>query len=127
NLSYYDSTGQNEFSFSKPFSEKTAESIDQEVKRIVEEQYNRAKKTLLENKKGVESLAEQLLEKEVIFGDDLIAIFGEKRGKTEESKQSSEPGESPEDDSVVDEIEVTEVPESENSDTTNEETKHDDA
>ncbi|HQL69599.1 MAG TPA: ATP-dependent zinc metalloprotease FtsH [Bacteroidales bacterium] len=85
NLSYYDSTGQSEYSFSKPFSEKTAETIDDEVKRIVAEQYERAKAILIEHKKGIEALADKLLEKEVIFGDDLEAIFGKKKGKENEA------------------------------------------
>jgi len=87
NLSYYDSTGQTEFSFSKPFSEKTAESIDEEVKLIVEQQYERAKELLTLHKEGIEKLAEKLLEKEVIFGDDLEAIFGKKRGKEREIEE----------------------------------------
>jgi len=67
NLSFYDSTGQGEYSFNKPYSEKTAEVIDEEVNRIIEEQYERAKKTLRENMEGLTKLANQLLEKEVIF------------------------------------------------------------
>ncbi|NQU34593.1 MAG: ATP-dependent zinc metalloprotease FtsH [Bacteroidetes bacterium] len=78
NVSYYDSTGQQEYSFSKPFSEKTAESIDIEVSRIVEEAYTRAIKTLDKNKDGLEKLAELLLEKEVIFSDDLENVFGKR-------------------------------------------------
>ena len=78
NVSYYDSTGQQEYSFSKPFSEKTAEAIDIEVSRIVEEAYSRAIKTLDENKDGLEKLAELLLEKEVIFSDDLENVFGKR-------------------------------------------------
>lgn len=76
NLSFYDSTGQAEYSFSKPYSEKTAELIDEEVNRIIEEQYERAKKTLRENMDGLTKLANQLLEKEVIFSEDLEKIFG---------------------------------------------------
>jgi cell division protease FtsH len=76
NLSFYDSTGQGEFAFNKPYSEKTAEVIDEEVNRIIEEQYERAKKTLRENMEGLTKLANQLLEKEVIFSEDLEKIFG---------------------------------------------------
>jgi cell division protease FtsH len=76
NLSFYDSTGQGEFSFNKPYSEKTAEVIDEEVNRIIEEQYERAKKILRENMGGLTKLANQLLEKEVIFSEDLEKIFG---------------------------------------------------
>ena len=78
NISYYDSTGQQEYSFSKPFSEKTAEAIDNEVKRIVEESYKRAVKILEDNKDGLEKLAGRLLEKEVIFSDDLEDVFGKR-------------------------------------------------
>ena len=80
NLSYYDSSGQNEYAFSKPYSEKTAEAIDNEVKAIVENQYLRAKKILTDNKKGLQQLAELLLEKEVIFSEDLEKIFGARKG-----------------------------------------------
>jgi cell division protease FtsH len=78
NLSYYDSTGQQDYSFNKPFSEKTAESIDNEISRIVEEAYTRAVKTLEDNKDGLEKLAALLIEKEVIFSNDLEAVFGKR-------------------------------------------------
>ena len=80
NLSYYDSTGQNDFGFTKPYSEKTSELIDSEVKSLIEGQYNRAKQVLTENIKGLSELAETLLEKEVIFSDDLERIFGKRKG-----------------------------------------------
>jgi cell division protease FtsH len=76
NKSFYDSTGQSEYSFSKPYSEKTAELIDKEVDVIIEQEYERAKKILRENMEGLKKLAEQLLEKEVIFSEDLEKIFG---------------------------------------------------
>lgn len=78
NISYYDSSGQQEYSFNKPFSEKTAEAIDKEIKRIIEESYSRAIKTLEDNKDGLEKLAELLLEKEVIFSSDLETVFGKR-------------------------------------------------
>jgi cell division protease FtsH len=81
NLSYYDSSGQNEYGFTKPYSEKTAEMIDTEVKTIVEEQYQRAKQVLIDNIYGLTQLAERLLEKEVIFSDDLENIFGKRKGE----------------------------------------------
>jgi cell division protease FtsH len=84
NLSYYDSSGQQEYSFNKPYSEKTAETIDEEVKKLIDLQYERAKTILRKNKKGLKQLAEILLEKEVIFSDDLEAIFGKRPWKTEE-------------------------------------------
>jgi len=84
NISFYDSSGQSEFAFNKPYSEKTAELIDNEVKALVETEYERAKKVLTDHKAGLEKLAEQLLEKEVIFSEDLEAIFGHRVGKTAE-------------------------------------------
>ena len=84
NLSYYDSSGQQEFSFNKPYSEKTAETIDEEVKKLIDAQYERAKTILKKNKKGLDQLAELLLEKEVIFSDDLKKIFGKRPWVTEE-------------------------------------------
>jgi ATP-dependent metalloprotease FtsH len=76
NISFYDSSGQQEYSFNKPFSEKTAEVIDQEISKLVEEGYQRAKKILLENRDKLDQLANQLLKKEVIFREDLEVIFG---------------------------------------------------
>jgi cell division protease FtsH len=78
NLSYFDSSGANEFAFSKPYSEKTAEVIDAEVKALVNEQYLRAKRILSENSKGHNTLAEMLVEREVIFADDLEHVFGKR-------------------------------------------------
>jgi len=80
NISFYDSSGQNEYSFNKPYSEKTAELIDEEVKRLIDESYNRARGVLNKNKKGLTQLAELLLEREVIFSEDVEKIFGKKRG-----------------------------------------------
>ncbi len=79
NRSFYDSSGQNEYSFTKPFSEKTAEMIDDEVKKMIDEQYKRAVTVLKQNKKGLTELAEHLLEKEVIFSEDLEKIFGKRK------------------------------------------------
>ena len=76
NISFYDSSGQSDYSFSKPYSEKTAETIDEEVRNMVEEAYQRTLGILKENKDKLAALAEKLLEKEVIFRDDLEAIFG---------------------------------------------------
>ena len=99
NLSFYDSSGQGEYSFNKPYSEKTAEVIDEEVNRIIEEQYERAKKTLRENMEGLTKLANQLLEKEVIFSEDLEKIFGPREngrtdldGKPRSKRKSSASG-----------------------------------
>ncbi|MEI6899335.1 MAG: ATP-dependent zinc metalloprotease FtsH [Bacteroidota bacterium] len=84
NISFYDSSGQSEYSFQKPFSEKTAEIIDQEVSGIVESAYERAKTVLTENKPQVEKLSNLLLEKEVIFREDLEEIFGKRPFEEEE-------------------------------------------
>lgn len=84
NLSFYDSTGQSEYTFGKPYSEKTAETIDAEVKNIVEEAYQRAKDTLIANREGLNKLSEMLLEREVIFSEDLESIFGKRKGAKEE-------------------------------------------
>ncbi|WOI21733.1 ATP-dependent zinc metalloprotease FtsH [Nonlabens ulvanivorans] len=78
NITYYDSSGQQEYSMSKPYSEETAVIIDQEISKIIEAQYQRAIQILEENKDKLTQLAEVLLEKEVIFKDDLENIFGKR-------------------------------------------------
>ena len=78
NVTYYDSTGQSEYSFSKPYSEETAMIIDKEISLLIESQYERAIKILEENKDKLNQLADILIEKEVIFKDDLEAIFGKR-------------------------------------------------
>ncbi|SEL93010.1 cell division protease FtsH [Aquimarina amphilecti] len=86
NLTYYDSSGQNEYGFTKPYSEQTSELIDKEISNIIEQQYQRAIKLLENNKDKLTELAEVLLEKEVIFKDNLEKIFGERPfGKKEET------------------------------------------
>jgi cell division protease FtsH len=86
NISFYDSSGQNEYAFQKPYSEKTAETIDQEVRKIVETAYERAKQILSENRGKLEKLASLLLEREVIFREDLEEIFGKRPWDKEEEK-----------------------------------------
>lgn len=86
NVSFYDSTGQSEFGFTKPYSEMTAELIDKEVKAIIEESYNRAKDVINDHIDGLTQLAELLLEKEVIFSEDLERIFGKRKGDTSEAE-----------------------------------------
>ncbi|MDX1278637.1 ATP-dependent zinc metalloprotease FtsH [Oceanihabitans sediminis] len=83
NLTYYDSSGQGEYGFTKPYSEKTAELIDKEISNIIETQYQRAIKLLEENKDKLTELAEVLLEKEVIFKDNLEKIFGKRAFEVE--------------------------------------------
>ena len=78
NITYYDSSGQSEYSFSKPYSEDTAMIIDQEISILIESQYQRAIQILTENKDKLNQLATILIEKEVIFKDDLEAIFGKR-------------------------------------------------
>jgi cell division protease FtsH len=78
NLTYYDSSGQSEYNFNKPYSEKTAELIDKEISALIETQYKRAVKLLEENKDKLTELANVLLEKEVIFKDNLQKIFGDR-------------------------------------------------
>ncbi len=78
NLSFYDSSGQQEYAFSKPFSEKTNEIIDQEIRKMVEEAYKRAKTIISEHVDQLKALANRLLEREVIFSDDLVDIFGKR-------------------------------------------------
>ncbi|MEK9603183.1 MAG: ATP-dependent zinc metalloprotease FtsH [Flavobacteriaceae bacterium] len=78
NITYYDSTGQMENSFTKPYSEKTAQVIDKEISDIIELQYKRACDLLKKNKSKLKQLADRLLEKEVIFKDDLLNILGER-------------------------------------------------
>lgn len=92
NVSFYDSTGQTDYTFSKPYSEKTAELIDEEVKNLIDEQYERAKKILLEHSEGHKKLANLLLEREVIFSEDLETIFG-KRPWEKHDIDESEAGE----------------------------------
>lgn len=87
NMSFYDSTGQSDYGFSKPYSEKTAELIDKEAKSIVEESYNKARNVISENIEGLKQLAEQLLEKEVIFSEDLERIFGKRKGERSGEQQ----------------------------------------
>ncbi len=79
NISFFDSSGQSDFAFSKPYSEKTAEMIDKEVRDLIATQYERAKKILAENRDKHQTLAEILLEREVIFSEDLEKIFGKKQ------------------------------------------------
>ncbi|HEX5742591.1 MAG TPA: ATP-dependent zinc metalloprotease FtsH, partial [Flavobacteriaceae bacterium] len=89
NITYYDSSNQAEYQFSKPYSEETAQLIDKEISSLIETQYERAINILNENKDKLTLLAEQLLEKEVIFKDDLEIIFG-KRPFEKENEEAEE-------------------------------------
>ncbi len=86
NVSFYDSTGRAEMSLSKPYSEKTAELIDSEVKKLIDQAHKTATRVLTENREGFEKLAELLLEKEVIFSEDLENIFGPRKGGKDPNK-----------------------------------------
>lgn len=103
NLSFYDSTGQANY-FTKPYSDTTAELIDKEAKRIVAEQYNRAKAILEEHREGHNALAKILIDREVLFADDVEAVLGNRKWKSRadeiladsESTNEAEPTEKPE-------------------------------
>ena len=95
NITYYDSTGQTDYNFSKPYSEETAQVIDKEISKIIENQYDRACALVTKYQDKLTALAERLLEKEVIFKDDLVEILGErpfpeKSIDGEESKSAEE-------------------------------------
>lgn len=90
NISYYDSSGQNDYGFNKPYSDETAKIIDQEISKIIETQYQRAQDILTANREKLDKLAKKLLEKEVIFRDDLVEIFGER--EFEDDKSIEAPG-----------------------------------
>ena len=90
NISFYDSTGQSEYSLTKPFSEKTAEAIDREVRRMVEEAYNKAKELLLNHREQLDLLAAQLYDKEVLFREDLERIYGPRPWEEKDKPESTE-------------------------------------
>ncbi|MEX1382307.1 ATP-dependent zinc metalloprotease FtsH [Lutibacter sp.] len=108
NITYYDSSGQSDYNFTKPYSEETARTIDKEISLIIEEQYQRAIKILTENKEKLVTLAELLLEKEVIFKKDLEVIFGSRPFDKEEVIEK------------IEEIHASETPNIENSSETTE-------
>ncbi|HPE33723.1 MAG TPA: ATP-dependent zinc metalloprotease FtsH [Bacteroidales bacterium] len=81
NISYYDSSGQSEYSFTKPYSEKTAQIIDEEVQKLVQYAYSKAVQLLTEHKAQVDELAQLLLEREVIYTEDMEHIFGKRQFK----------------------------------------------
>jgi cell division protease FtsH len=87
NISYYDPNGNQ---FTKPYSDETAHVIDEEVSKLIESQYERALKILTENQDKLGQLAEKLLEKEVIFKEDLVTIFGKRQWDKEEQKEETD-------------------------------------
>ena len=98
NRSYYDSTGQQDYALTKPFSEKTAEIIDEQVSKLIESAYQEALRILGDNLDGLTQLANKLIDKEVVFGDDLEMIFGkrpwvkEEIGFPKESQKTTDDG-----------------------------------
>ena len=90
NITYYDSQGGDDYGFNKPYSEKTAQVIDEEISKIVEAQYIRAKDLLTHNKEKLSQLADLLLEKEVIFKENLEEIFGKRPWHKEEPEEKKE-------------------------------------
>ncbi len=92
NMSYYDSTGNSDYGFTKPYSEKTAELIDEEAKQIVALEYEHAKQILRDNAAGHNRLAELLIEREVIFAEDLEKIFGKRRWTSRQDELMAQNG-----------------------------------
>ena len=90
-ISYYDSTGQSDMAFTKPYSERTAQQIDDEVKQIIAEAYALAEKVITEHREGLNTLAELLLEREVVFTEDVERIFGKREGTTPEVEPDRAP------------------------------------
>lgn len=84
NVSYYDSSGNSDYTFMKPYSEQTAQVIDEEVSKLIESAYSRAKQLLSDNKENLEKIAKLLLEREVIFKEDLEEIMGKRPFEPEE-------------------------------------------
>ncbi len=97
NITYYDSSGQTDYNFTKPYSEETAQVIDKEISSLIESQYERACAIIEKNKAKLTTLAERLLEKEVIFKDDLVKILGdrpfEKKKEAPKKRKTKTPSE----------------------------------
>ena len=102
-LSFYDSTGSRGYELTRPYSEKTAELIDKEVKELIESIHDKTLEILTQNKEGFMQLAALLLEKEVIFADDLEKIFGPRAGAQNVAEPAEEQVESSQVESSVEE------------------------
>lgn len=89
-LSYYDSTGQSDMAFTKPYSEQTARDIDDEVRAIIDKAYAMAENVLTEHRDGMVRLAELLLEREVVFTEDVENIFGKRKKDVERERIEAE-------------------------------------
>lgn len=96
NLSFYDSTGQSDMGLTKPYSERTAETLDREARALIDEAYAMAERVLTEYKAGLHELAELLLQREVVFTEDVERIFGARKSKEERAKSKEEGTESKE-------------------------------
>jgi cell division protease FtsH len=90
NISFYDSSGQSDYGFQKPFSEKTAEKIDAQIRSMVEEAYSKAKAILTENREKLDALATILVEREVIFREDVENIYGKRPWDEEKANEQQE-------------------------------------
>ncbi|MCE2772592.1 MAG: ATP-dependent zinc metalloprotease FtsH [Bacteroidetes bacterium] len=115
NISFYDSTGQ-EYSFQKPYSNKTAEVIDEEVKKMVDAAYEKAKQILRDNRSKLEQLAKVLLEREVIFKEDLEQIFGKRPWDVEVKEETPQNTSTPTPTVVGDQLSGEETKKEENND-----------
>ncbi len=100
NLSFYDSTGQSDMGLTKPYSERTAETLDREARALIDEAYAMAERVLTEHKAGLHELAELLLQREVVFTEDVERIFGARKSKEERAKSKEKGTESKERDEV---------------------------
>ena len=94
-ISFYDSSGSRDMAFTRPYSEKTAELIDEEVGKLIEQAHETAMKVLTENREGFERLARLLLEREVVFSEDLEEIFGPRKGGVDPNKMLRDEAETP--------------------------------
>ncbi len=90
NISYYDSSGQSEYQLGKPYSEQTAKMIDEEISKLIETEYQRAKEILTLNRDKLDALALMLLDREVIFREDLEQIFGKREWEAEIAESRNE-------------------------------------
>jgi cell division protease FtsH len=124
NLTYYDSSGEDNYGFSKPYSEDTARKIDAEISKIIEAQYLRAIKVLTDNKDKLTTLAERLLEKEVIFKEDLEKIFGKRNFEKDILALENEKKLREEEESNTTEVEDKNTSEEKENNTTGEEDKN---
>ncbi len=106
NITYYDSSGQSEYGFTKPYSEETANTIDKEINLLIEGQYQRAIDLLEKHKDKLIELADVLIEKEVIFKDDLERIFGKRAYGTEETETTAVQMQLDNDKPVVDDTQI---------------------